>query len=144
MSSPERLQAIVDRKKRFLVSGQQFAMPRQIKELIYYERIKIFQRNWVYRVLQKLPRIKNGLRLKACITRALRTLPLYREALDFERESNIADFGRKLRQGSKGNTFEANRRYFRKVCITEENVRKERETRSELLYKKSLKKQKYG
>lgn len=138
------MQAIIDRKKRFLVDGQQFAMPRQVKELIYYDRRKILHRNWVYRVLLKFPRIKDGVRLRSRSTCALQSKPIYRQALALEREQNNLCFDRKLRKSSKADPQSLPYRHFRAVCHFEEVEREARSESSKILYQKSLKKQKYG
>lgn len=139
-----RYEAIIDRKKRFLVAGQQYAMPRQIKKLIYYDRKRFLYRSWVFRVLQKLPRIKEGLRLKSGSTCTERVSPLYRAALAFERERNNIDFMRKLRKDSKMDIFEDNYKHFRSVCFSEERDRKARDEAAKNLYINQLKMQKYG
>lgn len=119
-------------------------MPRQIKELIYYDRKRIFQRNWVYRVLFKIPRIKDRVRLKKGCTCALQSLPVYRAALAFARERDNVDFGRKLRKSTKGKSFEDSRVAFRAVCLSEEKIREKRCENATNNYKQHLTKQKYG
>ena len=37
LSRDDFLQRLSERKKRFIVDGQQFSMPRRIQELIYYD-----------------------------------------------------------------------------------------------------------
>lgn len=141
VAESERLERILERKKRFLVNGKQFAFPRRIKDLIYYryER-KQNTKGWVYRVFCSCLKVK-PLRTAFDASKIKRfKVPVYRKALDYSRIKNNSDFDSKLRQSSKKHgkpfSFEA----FRSVCLYEEFDRCSRAKESDIIYKKHLKK----
>lgn len=145
VAESERLERILERKKRFLVNGKQFAFPRRIKDLIYYryER-KQNTKGWVYRVFCSCLKIE-PIRTAFDASKIKRfKVSVYRKALEFSRNQALDNFDRKLRQSSKGNVFENNYLAFRQICFREKIDLQVRESDSKNIYIKHLKKQKYG
>lgn len=140
-----RLERIIERKKRFLVNGKQFAFPRRIKDLIYYryERKQV-TKGWVYRVFCSCLKIKPSCSPFDASKIKRFKVSIYRKALDFSRKQALDNFDRKLRQSSKEVVFENNYLAFRQVCLREKSDLQARESDSKNLYIKHLKKQKYG
>lgn len=118
-------------------------MPRSIKELIYYDRTRIFRKNWTTRVCERYSRVKKGSGLPSSRLVILRKNPLFRKALDYQRMQNNSDFDRKLRQNSE-KSVALDYKHFRAVCLSEEHDRQNRQEVAEQNFIKHLKKQKHG
>ena len=159
------MDVINERKKRFLVNGVQFSMPRLIKDSVFYDTKKIVSGTWVSRAIVRLFRRRKGflfkdssgqvlfcrLRVPAKKNRLVqnlkivhRPLEIYRQALARERERNYQDFVGKLRKNRSLDYEPSCRVALQKFCISEARSMEERERVEQKQYLKHLKKQKYG
>lgn len=119
-------------------------MPRKIKELIYYDRKRIFFGSWPINVCRKVFGLKKTSGLPSRRKFIVRPLAVYRAALDAERAQYLSDFDKKIRPDSETNTDKIDYRSIRSVLLSENIDRQNRSEAAKKTYYQHLKKQKYG
>lgn len=119
-------------------------MPRKIKDLIYYDRKRIFFGSWPINVCRKVFGFKKTSGLPSRRKFIVRPLSVYRAALAAERTQYLSDFDKKIRGDSKKNSEQIDYRTIRSVLLSENIDRQNRSEAAKKTYYQHLKKQKYG
>lgn len=101
-----------------MIDGVKFALPRQLKRLIYYEKVKLHD-HYDQESKKWLPVF------------SYRPLSIYRLAMDIARERNNKDVDLELRKGPGRYSHEVVGQFARKVQTTENAVAEVRETYAE-------------
>lgn len=121
-------------------------MPRSVRERIFFERVSgsSSPSDWPLRCYRKLARAYFGLRPPARTPVKVRALPIYRQALAFERDVDFGRFDRELRKGSEALSFKD---LSRRTLLFEARKTSERKSSCELkekAYNQSLSSYKDG